>query len=56
MNNLLSCADLRMGKQQGFKDIKAAQVHSVGTACMRAFAVNVHENVPEFDEARSMID
>ena len=42
---------LRMGKMEGFKNIKRAQVHSLGTSGMMKCAMNVHENVPGFKEA-----
>ena len=36
---------------EGFKNIKRAQVHSLGTKAMMACSMNIHENVPGFDEA-----
>ena len=42
---------LRMGSKEGFANIKRAQVHSVATKVMQCMACNVHENVPEFDQA-----
>ena len=41
----------RMGNKEGFTNITQGQVHSVGTKAMQTMAANVHENVPEFDEA-----
>ena len=40
-----------MGLREGFKNIKRAQVHSLGTKVMMACSMNVHENVVGFDEA-----
>lgn len=34
---------------EGFKNIKRAQVHSLGTSGMMKCAMNVHENVPGFN-------
>ena len=48
---LLSLLKLRFGLMEGFKNIKRAQVHSLGTKAMMACSMNIHENVPGFDEA-----
>ena len=44
-----------MGNQEGFENIKGAQVHSIGTKAMLQTTFNIHENVPEFDEARTLL-
>lgn len=41
----------RMGKQEGFTNVRKAQVHSIATQAMLQTAFNIHEQVPEFDEA-----
>lgn len=41
---------LRFGNQEGFANVKRAQVHSVGSSGMVRMACDIHENVPGFDE------
>ena len=53
---LYVCVLVRMGKKEGFKNIKRSQVHSVGTKAMKAMACNIHENVPEYDQVRGQYD
>lgn len=40
-----------MGKNEGFGNVGKAQVHSVSTNAMTRCPKNLHENVPQFDEA-----
>ena len=42
----------RYGKRQGFKNVELKKVHDVATAFMRSTPVNIHENVPHYEEAR----
>ena len=46
---------LRYGLKDGFGNLKKKQVHDVATTFMRQTPVNVHENVPDFEEARNCL-
>lgn len=45
----------RMGKQKGFTDVKQGQCHIIAAKYMTTLPMNVHENVPEYDEVGAAV-
>lgn len=46
----LNCLSFRIGKQKKFADQEVKEVHDAASSFMSKAKLNLHENVPEFDE------